>query len=201
MAWRLPATMRLTVVARRSKQKEIAAAEKAVEACRRAEAKKKELAQKERDALGAQEQAKLDEQYRLEAREQQKKRVAAADAADEKVKDAFLACVNAAKECGDTYKKCKEEFDKAEERRELLIKGLVEKEQRAAFKQIFGSPSEVAEYCADAKKAKAYAKKFAKFEKSIRKAWGKSPDLKDPYVLPDAGAVDALVDRWRGPGA
>ena len=49
--------------------------------------------------------------------------------------------------------------------------------------------------------APAYAKKFAKFEKSVRKAWAKSPDLKDPYVLPDAGAVDALVDRWRGPGA
>ena len=78
---------------------------------------------------------------------------------------------------------------------------MVEREQKAAFKQVFASESEVAEYCADAKKAKAYAKKFAKFEKSIRKAWAKSPDLKDPYVLPDAGAVDALIDRWRGPGA
>ena len=36
---------------------------------------------------------------------------------------------------------------------------------------------------------------------ATRTAWAKSPDLKDPYVLPDAGAVDALVDRWRGPGA
>ena len=124
-----------------------------------------------------------------------------ADAADEKVKDAFLACVNAAKECGDTYKKCREAFEAAEQRRELLINSLVEREQKAAFKQVFASPADVAEYCADAKKAKAYAKKFAKFEKSIRKAWAKSPDLKDPYVLPDAGAVDALVDRWRGPGA
>ena len=42
-------------------------------------------------------------------------------------------------------------------------------------------------------KAKVYGKKFAKFEKSIRKAWGKSPDLKDPRVLPDAGAVPR---RW-----
>ena len=184
-----------------SKQKEIAAAEKAIDNCRRAEAKKRELAQKERDSTNAQEQAKLDEQYRIEAREQQKKRIEAADAADEKVKDAFLACVNAAKECGDTYKKCREAFEAKERWRKQLIDSLVEREQKAAFKQVFASPADVAEYCADAKKAKAYAKKFAKFEKSIRKAWGKSPDLKDPYVLPDAGAVDALIDRWRGPGA
>ena len=83
----------------------------------------------------------MDEQYRKEAREQQRKRIEAADAADEKVKDAFLACVNAAKECGDTYKKCREAFDKAERRRELLINGLVEREQKAAFKQVFASPS------------------------------------------------------------
>ena len=67
-----------------SKQKEIAAAERAIDNCRRAEAKKKEAAQKERDSMNAQEQAKLDEQYRKEAREQQKKRIEAADAADEK---------------------------------------------------------------------------------------------------------------------
>ena len=111
------------------------------------------------------------------------------------------ACVNAAKECGDTYKKCREAFEAKERWRKQLIDSLVEREQKAAFKQVFASPADVAEYCADAKKAKVYGKKFAKFEKSIRKAWAKSPDLKDPYVLPDAGAVDALVDRWRGPGA
>ena len=103
--------------------------------------------------------------------------------------------------CGDTYKKCREAFEAKEEWRGQLLEHLVEREQRAAFKRIFATPSEVAEHCADAKKAKVYGKKFGKFEKSIRKAWGKSPDLKDPYVLPDAGAVDALVDRWRGPGA
>ena len=80
--------------------------------------------------MNAQEQAKLDEQYRKEAREQQKKRIEAADAADEKVKDAFLACVNAAKECGDTYKKCREAFEAKEEWRKQLIDSLVEREQR-----------------------------------------------------------------------
>lgn len=184
-----------------SKQREIVSAEKAIEACKRAEAKKREDEAARRDALGLEEKAKIEEEERLEMAQQQGKRVAAADAADEKVKDAFLACVNAAKECGDEYTKCRAAFDAAEQKRAALLQALVAKEQKGAFKAVFASPSDVAEHCADAKKAKAYQKKFEKFAKGVRKAWGKSPDLKDAYVLPDAAAVDALIDAWRGPAA
>ena len=134
--------------------------------------------------MNAQEQAKLDEQYRKEAREQQRKRIEAGRRRREG-QGRVPGVVNAAKECGDTYKKCREAFERPKAAG-IVDQWLVEKEQKAPSSRST-SPADVAEYCADAKKARP-TPRSSRIRESIRRL-GKSPDLMTRRCCPGVGGV------------